>query len=185
MHCCTLVLGFHHCIVDGEAVMHFLAWSVYRRVGRFVSQCLSPWKKHPVYKPLAECMSRMSGHEWVQWEADYWGQPVTTQSSPACGAIAFAQMNPVDPEHRTTGVLTMVTAAKTTKRFIASCKNHQCTVQAAVQTVLGSVLAALMTRGTLLSSIPLSTQVTINLRPFLVHCGILTDAQGSYCIHGL
>ena len=46
MHCCTLVLGFHHCIVDGEAVMHFLAWWVYRRVGRFVSQCLSPWKKN-------------------------------------------------------------------------------------------------------------------------------------------
>ena len=139
-----------------------------------------PMKQHSMYKSMAECMPRMSEQEWDQWEVVNWGQPATTQSSSDCDVTGFTHIKPVDPAHRTTGVMTMVTDAKTTKHFLASCKQHQYTVQGAVQTVLGSALAAVMTRGTQTAFIPLTTHLTINFRRFLAHCSIPDDAPGSY-----
>ena len=156
LHCCTIVFGFHHCIVDGSSLMHFLGEFV-EALDALLQSVPVPMKQHPVYKSMAECMPRMSEQEWDQWEAIHWGQPATTQSSPDWDVTGFTHIKPVDPAHRTTGVMTMVTDTKTTKRFLASCRQHQCTVQGAVQTVLGSALAAVMTRGTQTSFIQLTT----------------------------
>ena len=84
LHCCTIVFGFHHCIVDGSSLMHFLG--EFAEVLDALLQSVSvPMKQHPIYKSMTECMPRMSEREWGQWEAVHWSQPATTQSSPGVG----------------------------------------------------------------------------------------------------